>query len=61
MGNGWNYERAQATIVALGYPLHPSKVSRQSTKQALQPEPDSESAHAPPHKGNTPVAERNLA
>src|SRR5713101_1942330 len=36
-------------------PLHPSKVSRQSTKQAPQSEPDSESAHAPTHQGNAPV------
>jgi hypothetical protein len=54
-------ERTQATTVVFGNPLHPSQISRQSTKQASESEPKSESAHAEAHKGNALVAEWNLA
>jgi integrase len=54
-------ERAQATTVAFGNPLHPSQISRQSARQAAESEPKNESAHAEAHKRNAPVAEWNLA
>jgi site-specific recombinase XerD len=53
-------ERTQATTVVFGNPLHSSQISRQSTRQASEPEPKSESAHAEAHKRNALVAERNL-
>ena len=53
-------ERTRPTIIPFGNPLHPSKICRQSTKQASESEPNGESAHASPHQRNAPVAEWNL-
>ena len=54
-------ERTQPTPVTFGNPLHSSKVSRQSTNQTSNSQPNGESTYASTRERNAPLTERNLA